>query len=742
MIHPKSIVGSANPTDTTCGDDNGIITLVPDTNFGVPPYEYSDDSGATFSSQNIFSGFAPGIYSTFVIRDSRGCITPVLSATINASTPVDATVVANNAICAAGTVEGSIDVTAVANGTPNYTYIVEDINGAIVTTFGPTASTAVNFPNLVPGTYTIVTQDASGCEDRDTVTITQNQLDLVPVATTTPPDCTTAFTYIVDIVGGTAPYQIGLLGGPLGAPNVDIDTHDFTGQIAYGVTYFVEVIDFLGCRYIEQIDPILGPSPIAVAATSTTASCTPGGNGQIDYQVTGIASPADLTIELQDTNTGAIVSGPIVLNNEPIPYNGSFTALPPGNYQILVNDNNTSCNASALIDIITDIPTLVVDNNEPANCNVGALVTVRGTGGTPGYNFAYVPTGNPAPGVFTAQTTYEIAGPYPADYDFYVQDSNGCISFTTVTVTENPGVPNPTVDVTNQCFAVANYTVTITSPLSTGSGLPDETFEYDIGGGFQTSPNFTVPNPGDYTIIVRDGNGCTNSIVARVFDFFAITANATTEPTCNAGDGVITVNTTGGSGNFEFQLRDNLLNPIGPPQSSNVFTNVFPGNYDILVTDLDSNTAPLCEDNAIVNVTIVNTPVISATPKGDITCNGANDGYISVELLPGTDTDSPFTYILYDGGTATVVRAAQSTAIFDNLPPGTYQAEVISDRGCTDRSGDVVINEPTPLQIATTNTEFTCDPSSNRFNTATITIYTDTNGDGTGGKYRYAKLYL
>ena len=321
---------------------------------------------------------------------------------------------------------------------------------------------------------------------------------------------------------------------------------------------------------------------------------------------------------------------------------------------------------------------------------------------------------------------------YPADYDFYVQDSNGCISFTTVTVTENPGVPIPTLDVVNQCTAVANYTVNILSPLSTGSGLPDETFEYDIGGGFQTSPNFIVPNPGDYTIIVRDGNGCTNSIVARVFDFFAITASATTEPTCNAGDGVITVNTTGGSGNFEFQLRDNLLNPIGPPQGSNIFINVLPGNYNILVTDLDSNTIPLCEDNAIVDVTIVNTPVISATPKGDITCNGANDGYISVELLPGSDTDSPFTYVLYDGGTATVLAGPQSTAIFDNLAQGTYQVEVISDRGCTDRSGDVVILEPTPLQIATTNTEFTCDPSSNRFNTATITIYTDTNGDGTG----------
>ncbi|MDJ0954871.1 MAG: Two component regulator three Y domain-containing protein, partial [Acidimicrobiia bacterium] len=728
---PETIAGTAVPTNTTCGDNNGIIELIPDTNFGVPPYEYSDNGGATYSSQNIFSGFAPGTYSTFMIRDSRGCTTALLSATIGASSAIDATVVPVDAICAAGTVEGAINVTAVANGTANYTYILEDISGATVSVIGPTATTSVSFPSLAPGTYTVITRDDAGCEDRDTVTIIQNQLDLVPVATTTPPDCTTAFTYVVDIVGGTPPYLIGLVGNPLVPPNVDADTHDFTGQIAYGVTYFVEVVDALGCRYIEQIDPIPGPSPLLVTATATTASCVPGGNGQIDFEVSGIASPADFTLQLQDTNTGAIISGPTVLNNEPIPYNGSFTALPPGNYQILVTDNNTSCNASTLVDIITVLPALVVDSNEPADCNVGALVTVRGNGGTGPYGFAYVPTGNPAPTVFTPQTTYEIAGPYPADYDFYVEDANGCLSFTTVTVTEDPGVPNPTVDVINQCTAVANYTINVTAPLSTGSGLPEETFEYDIGGGFQSSPNFTVPNPGDYIITVRDGRGCINTVLARVFDFFAISANASSEPTCNAGDGVITVNTTGGSGNFRFELDDGINPPI--IQINNpVFTGILPGSYAILVTDLDSNTIPLCTDIATVDVTLVDTPVISAAPKTDISCTGADDGIIMVELQPGTDTDSPFSFILYDGASPTIVRGPQATAIFDNLPPGTYQVEVVSNRGCTDRSGDIDIIEPTPLQVALANTDFTCDPASNRFNTATITVYTDTNGDGTG----------
>ena len=738
---PETIAGTTVATNSSCGEDNGIIELIPDTSQGIPPYEYSDDGGATYGSQNVFPGYAPGTYTDFMIRDSRGCTSPLLSATIAPSSPIDADVSAVDAICSAGAVEGSIDVNSVANGTPPFTYTLQDISGSTVAVIGPTASSSASFPNVPTGTYTVITTDASGCEDRDTEFITQNQIDLVPVATTTPPDCTTAFTYIVDIVGGTPPYQIGLVGSPLGPPNVDADTHDFTGQIAYGVTYFVEVVDALGCRYIEQIDPINGPSPIAVTATGSTASCTPGGNGQIDFEVTGLGSPADLTIELQDTDSGAIVASQPA-NNVAIPYNGSFTALPPGNYQILVNDNNTSCDASTLVSIIQDIPSLVVDNNEPANCNANALITVRGNGGTPAYGYAYVPAGSPAPTTFSAQTTFEIAGPYPANYDFYVQDGNGCVGFTTVAVTEEAGVPTPTVDVINQCTAVSNYTINVTSPISTGSGLPEETFQYDIGGGFQDTPNFLVPNPGDYTIVVRDGNGCTNSVVARVFDFFAITASATSEPTCNAGDGAITVNTSGGSGNFRYELDDGV-NPVVVQLNNPVFTNVLPGNYSILVTDLDSNTFPLCTDTATVNVSLVDSPVIAATPESDISCNGANDGYISVELQPGTDTDGPFTYTLYDGGSSTVVGGPQATALFDGLSAGTYQVEVVSERGCSDRSSNIIIQEPSPLQIATSNTIFSCNPGSNRFNTATITVFTDTNGDGTGtatgtGPYTYS----
>ncbi|WP_422860345.1 T9SS type B sorting domain-containing protein [Flagellimonas sp. S174] len=741
---PETIAGSIVGTDTQCGDlTSGIVELIPDTTQGVPPYEYSNDGGATFSSQNIFSGYGPGLQTGFVIRDSRGCVSPIYDVTIGSSTPLDATPTPVDAVCSSGTVEGSVSTT-INNGTGPFDYELFDANGGLIASSIGTASTTVTFPNLPLGNYTVVTHDSEGCEDRDDFVIDQNQLDLIPLD----PDpllCNdTSFPFRVRAVGGTDPYEFRLVGDPTFQPGTGPNNNifDVTGLVVPGVTYFVEVRDANGCTYIEEIGPIGPANPVAVAATATTASCNISGSGVIDYDVTGIPG-GNFEVTLENTDTGATISGPQPYSGQTMPFSDTFTGLAPGNYQIIVTDTDTGCAGSTLVFIGLNSPFIAVDSNVNATCNAGAFVTVRGFGSTGPYEYAFVPTGDPVPSTFSTDTTFEIGAPYPTDYDFYVRDANGCTAFTTATVAQDPGIPTPAIDVINQCTATSGYQINVTAPLTSGPA-PETTFQYDIGSGFQNSPNFVVPNPGSYVITIRDGNGCNTTVNAEVFDFFAITADATSLPTCNAGDGEITVNTTGGSGNFEFQLRDAVtLANIGPAQSSSTFINVLPGDYNVLVTDLSSNTTPLCSDEAIVNVSLVNTPVITATPDTDISCNNADDGTISVELQPGSDTDTPLSFILYDGASSTIVAGPQPMALFDNLAPGTYQVEVVSDRGCSDRSGNILITEPTELLANAINTDFTCNPASNQFSTATITIFTDSNGDGTGtatgtGPYTYS----
>src|SRR5690606_23385231 len=187
--------------------------------------------------------------------------------------------------------------------------------------------------------------------------------------------------------------------------------------------YFVEVIDALGCRYIEQIDQIPGPNPLTVTANASSASCDVTGNGVITYSIGGFTG-ANVNVTVINTQTGNTVFVPTsVPSAGPYP---DITGLPPGNYQIIVEENTSSCRASDLVTIIQDTPSITIDSNTNATCNNpnGQLV-IRGVGGTPGYTFAIVTAGNadPALGDYVATTSYDLA---PGFYDIYVRDSRGC----------------------------------------------------------------------------------------------------------------------------------------------------------------------------------------------------------------------------------------------------------------------------------------------------------------------------
>lgn len=722
----ETIAAAAIVTNPICGDINsGSVTLVPDTTVGIPPYDYSTDD-STYTSIPVFGNLAPGSY-TYFVRDARGCKVSV-PFTIGAVVPaIDALVSVTPTVCSAGASIGEITINSVSNGVAPFTFNLFDASGVLVSSAGPLALASTTFTGLRQGNYTLITNDASGCQDIDEIIVDQNEIDLVPVSVTSPPDCTTAITYIVNIVGGTAPYQIGLVGETLGAPNVDADTHDFTGSIVYGITYFVEVIDAGGCRYIEEIAPISGPNPLAVSTTTTAAACTSPANGTLNYTLSGYTAAA-VSVVITNTTTGAIIYGPtsVATSGPLLP----ITNLEPGAYQISVAEDITGCAASALFTIIQDIPTTVVDTKTNANCNSpNGQFILRGVGGTGNYVFALVTAGGTAPisTSYSNETTYEVA---PGSYDIYVRDANGCGSvLSNQAISIDAGVSAPTVNVVNQCSAVSSYTIAVTSPLSINT-TPENAYQYNIGSGYQSSPNFIVPNAGEYTITVRNGNGCTNTVTAQVFDFFSISASATSLPSCNNADGSITVATTGGSGTFRYVLDDGSGTLISQDNDP-IFTAISPGDYTITVTDLLSNTVPLCTDSTTVIVDTVLTPILSGVAIENISCNGASDGSAVANLDASTATDGPFLYTLYDA-LNNIVVPAQNTGIFENLAVGTYEVGIVSNRGCESRSSAFQITEPLALQIAANATAFSCDSSSSNFSISTLSIYHDTNGDGTG----------
>ncbi|MEM1258413.1 MAG: transporter, partial [Bacteroidota bacterium] len=464
-----------------CGETNsGRAIITPDATSGVAPYEISFDGGG-FTSQTIYSGLNQGQTYTYVVRDARGCETVMDDFTVPPpGTAPDATVVPNLATCTFGSLEGTIDVTGVTGGTADFTYILQDQFGTEISRIGPTSSTTETFSGIVPDTYRIVTLDANGCSDEDVVTVTQTTLDVVPDPVPAPTCAPGGFTNTVEIVGGDGSlgFEIRLI-SPITTSFVPVNSpprrHTFNG-LQFGVSYTVEVLDIAtGCVYEETIDPVDGPSPLEVSATSTAGFCDASRNGQIEYTIIGFAPGDVLDIEIYDVDDGTLMDSQTVTTVAPAPYIDTFETL-PGNYQVIVTNQTDSCNDGVLITIDQNLPAIFILAQEPANCNADGQFTVTGLGGAGGpYEFVFGPQGftpdfdgtaTPADPTDDFSTTTTFSGP-AGNYDVYVRDISGCISFDIATIIQQQVPPSlNTPVVINQCTFVpgSDFQITVSTP--------------------------------------------------------------------------------------------------------------------------------------------------------------------------------------------------------------------------------------------------------------------------------------
>lgn len=738
-LNPPATIAPAGVrlTPASCGQtDNGMLQVIPDATSGIPPYEVSFDGGP-FGDQTVFSNLNAGQVYSYVVRDARGCETAFADVMIplNGTPPPDATVNPVTATCASGTVEGSIQVTAVSGGTADFTYILLDAFGTELDRVGPTPSTSETFNGLVPGDYTVVTLDALGCRDEDLVTVDQTSLDVVPDAVPAPSCDPGGFTNTVTIVGGTGPFLIRLANDPNPPvpPNLTAVRHTFNG-LQLGVTYTVEVTDTTtGCVYLDEIPPVDGPNLLEITATSTPGYCL-NRLGEIVYEVDGFSAGSDLLIEVVNEDTGARTTIANPTGVSPV-YSGTYEAL-AGDYQVIVTDLTNDCTDAVRVTIDQNLPGIDILTEEPANCNAFGQFTVRGYGGDGGpYTFAYMPTGvSPGPGDWTTETTF--IGP-DGNYDVYVRDSSGCTSFAIGTIINlAPDLPAPTFVVENQCDVTATsfdiqvrMPATVDTPRFTLNG--DEQFGVLNGAGTFWEYTYVVGAPGDYVVDVIDADGCTSQGVATVYEFLAATGGFTTEPSCNASDGVITINASGGSGDFTYELYDGGGTFITSTVAGNTatFTGYAPGDYEVLVTDnvvVDSSgNCTFLVDNIYLEPAVP--PVIDTVLETDISCHGANDGAIDVLLQPGTEVDTPLEYTLYEGGTANVLQQ-NSTGSFTGLSQGTYDVTVVSARGCEDRQDGIGIDEPPLFAISAAAPPFACEPGANRYSSTLITVTVDEPG--------------
>jgi Secretion system C-terminal sorting domain/SprB repeat len=136
----------------------------------------------------------------------------------------------------------------------------------------------------------------------------------------------------------------------------------------------------------------------------------------------------------------------------------------------------------------------------------------------------------------------------------------------------------------------------------------------------------------------------------------------TTESTCMA-TGTITVNATGGSGNFNYQISGGSFNTL---TSSKLITGLPSGNYTITVKDLHYN-CTFDIENVVISGSY-SEPRFSLI-KTDLTCLNSNDGSISVVNLTGGL--SPYTFTIISPSPSKI-GTSNSTGVFTGLIPGEY----------------------------------------------------------------------
>ena len=714
---PAAVSFTTTQTNVSCsGGSDGTVTAILDPGMTNPPYVYElyDSTGLVLlvgpQANNTFTNLAAGDYEVLV-RSSRLCEDRV-PITITEPLPVSVTATATDFACDASNSPTQAVITAIgADGTAPYTYSIDGVNFFSTNTFN------INDTGVVQN-ITVTIRDSFGCTDTDLVTI--NPLPTitdVSVAQITAITCVNDETARVTVTGGSGDFDFDLL--PLGtvptvSPGAGIFTADF--DLTTPGDYTFRVTDNVTGCYFTSAPYTIAPYDLieAIATAVTPVTCFGDMDGELSVQVNNYLG--NYTYQVFD-DTAAAITGVIATDTSVNPR--TISGLPAGNLYVEIIATDTPFCDDLTNTITIGSPSapvgLVVVSNSNANCNIGAQVSVQGSGGTPGYTYAFMPTGNiPVPADYGASASAVLTPAiYPADYDIYIQDINGCTTFITVTVDEDP---LPTV--TAPAYATDQCTSNGTSFTFTVVGTGVAPLQYSVGAGYQSSPTITVSAAGVYTVTVRDANGCTATDTITILPPLSLTPDVDLQPSCALNDGEITIAASGGSGGFEYDLLDGGGVSVigGVPQASSTFTGLAPDTYTAIVYDTGGSG---CSAQAPITLEVP-TPVVFTYTKEDVSCNGGSDGFINVSLDPSND-NPPYTYTLDDGINPPVV---QSSPIFSGLPAGSYDITVTSDRACVDTQ-TVIINEPVILGVTASATSFACNPDNSVAQAVITAVATD-----------------
>ncbi|MBL7773382.1 MAG: gliding motility-associated C-terminal domain-containing protein, partial [Chitinophagaceae bacterium] len=357
-------------------------------------------------------------------------------------------------------------------------------------------------------------------------------------------------------------------------------------------------------------------------------------------------------------NTNALGTGSILYTIQPLNINNStgvFTGLTAAVYTLIASDAG-NCSLTTLVSVVQPAPIVanIVTSTQPScNTTTGTLQAFA-SGGTGTLSYTLQPLG-------ITNTTGYFNNLAQGVYTVVATDGNACSASTTLNLFAPNAVQIQNVTTTSSgCNGINTGSAVINA---NGNATP---FQFSIGGPFQVSNNFTNLASGNYTVIVVDTNGCSDTT-----NFSILTKNPPTissltlqQPLCPAeADGSASVIAFG-----DTTLVSIVLQPGNNNQSNGIFTQLASGSYTITVTDASgcsTTTAfTMIEPPAItVQISQVINSVCNVSELGSIQSSAfGGNGALTFTLLPPNITNI--------------------TGYFDQLLPGKYQVVVTDSKNC------------------------------------------------------------
>ena len=502
-----------------------------------------------------------------------------------------------------------------------------------------------------PGTYSVtVTAADNGCTAVETIIVTQDENipESIPMGSELTCDNPTVE-----------------LNGSLSTPPSATISYSWTNPL--GIEFSTDVItttDLPG-EYTLTVSNSANFCNISATVTITQDILPPTANAGMDnvfacadefVTLSASASSGQGTLSYEWLNdTGAEIG-----TGETIDVTGT------GDFTVIVTDSDNGCTSTDVVTITPDVGAPGIDIAEPETltCAVTSVeLNASNTTGIGALSFSWTLNG------IEIGTEETISVTTPGLYMLQVIDgSNGCESAELVMVNLDNATPSADaiggeIDCNSGETDVVLSNILATNPSYSWTG-PNEFMAttQDLAG---------VTDPGEYTVIVTDGNnGCTFMTTATVTEN-SLTPPAAIDPAemLDCDTEVIQLNGQA-AGNLSFSWDGPGIISGGNTLTPTVDQ---PGEYILTVRDPANG----CATVESVTVTENENVITAINPEGDdVNCFGPNTGSISIGSSQVTGGEAPFVYSI-DGG-----DSFSTQEDFLGLVAGTYDVVVMDINGC------------------------------------------------------------